>query len=174
VKAAEVEVATRACRTFGVPIDTGPQEALLAELCETKGVVAWYRSLVEQLPTHPEPAQPGEVVGGELDGLPVTVPAKPGIYGPTFHQSGIATGEAKPHILVTLWMEERKHLTTVAKAAHAAGIDERRVQIEEDKLDLFVAGMTEFAKQLGRDPSDPEVRKAGRAALTLIAGGKAA
>lgn len=37
-----------------------------------------------------------------------------GIYGPTFHVSGIPTGEAKPHVLWAMWQEQRAHLARVA------------------------------------------------------------
>lgn len=66
-----------------------------------------------------------------------------GIYGRTYHVSGIDTGEAKPHVLWVMWMEERKHLKTVAAEAHRCGIEARRQELAEQTArqvaDLFRA-----------------------------------
>lgn len=53
------------------------------------------------------------------------------IYGPTYHASGLKTGEAKPDVLWAMWQEERKHLAAVASAAEKAGIEARRVELIE-------------------------------------------
>lgn len=149
------ELARRACTTLGVSVEQHPAEALLGEVFRTRGAVDFYEALVQELPTHPE------------DG-------KAGVYGPTYHQSGIPTGEAKPHILVQLWMQERKHLVDATTAALKAGVDAKRLQIEEDKAALFADVLRSFAVELGHDPASEPVRRAFRAGLSVIAGGRAA
>lgn len=53
------------------------------------------------------------------------------IHGKTFHVSGIATGETRPHWAWLEWQQERKHLAAVAAAAEKAGIEARRVDLLE-------------------------------------------
>jgi hypothetical protein len=138
-KAQEI-VARRECDMLGVPVEVDPGEALILELWEAAGNVAFYRQLVQQLPTHPIPAKRIEVIGGPEDGEVEYEPAKSGIYAPTFHVSGRATGEAKPHILVQLYNDERKHYAAIAAAALRAGVEERRLRMaEEDAGKIFGA-----------------------------------
>src|SRR6185437_11369205 len=101
-RAAELEIARRECDRLGIQIEVDPGEALMQELWETAGNVAFYRAQVQQLPT---------------------------LYGRSYHVSGMPTGEAKPHVLVALYNEERKHLADVATAALRAGVEERRVRM---------------------------------------------
>lgn len=169
VAAARVQLARMACATLGVPVDIHPAEALIGECCETAGNVAYYRALVQQLPTHPEP---DEYIQGEEAGH--WERGEPGVYGRTYHVSGVPTGEAKPHILVTLYNEERKHLLAATTAALKAGVDAARVQIAEREASLIAEGFLAFAVACGLDPAAPKVREAFRAQLTLIAGGRAA
>jgi hypothetical protein len=165
--AAAAEVARRACNTLGLPIETGPGEALLQELCETVGNVAFYRSLVRQLPTHPDPdvyVQPEE---GEEEGH--WKRGQTGVYGRTYHVSGIPTGEAKPHILVVLYNAERKHLKEVSAAALNAGVQERAVAAMEDAATRMVAVLADYTERLGLDRESPAVLEAGSEALKLLA-----
>src|ERR1700723_564286 len=53
--AASMEIARRECAALGVPIDTTPDVALMDEVREACGNVAFYRQLVQELPTHPAP-----------------------------------------------------------------------------------------------------------------------
>jgi hypothetical protein len=136
-KAAQVEIAKRECVALGLPIDTTPADALMEEVREACGNVAFYRELVQQLPTHPadDVLVPAVEVEGE-DGKSQTIPAHwergdPGIYGRTYHVSGIPTGEAKPHVLLQLYNDERKRKLEAATAALRAGIEERQVRIAE-------------------------------------------
>lgn len=174
VKAAEAELARQACVKLGVAIDVHPAEALVREVCETAGNVEFYRSLVQELPTHPTAPKRTTVEGEPDDGATEWIPGESGIYGPTYHVSGIPTGEAKPHILVTLYNEERKHLLAATTAALKAGVEGRRVQLAEQEASLIAEGFRAFAISLGHDPAEPKVREAFRAQLTLIAGGRRA
>lgn len=174
VKAASTAMARQACASLGVPIATHPAEALLREVCETAGNVEFYRSLVAELPTHPIPAVKHTVEGGPDDGDVRWEPARPGVYAPTYHVSGIPTGEAKPHVLVALYNDERKHLLAVTTAALKAGVEARRVQLAEQEAGLIAEGFRAFAVACGLDPAAPKVREAFRAQLTLISGGRSA
>lgn len=147
-KAAEVEIARRECDRLGIPVEIDPGEALMQELWETAGNVAFYRALVQQLPTHPEPDV--FVTGGADDAGDYTLAhwerGAPGVYGRMYHESGLPTGEARPHVLVTLYNAERKHLTDVATAALRAGVEERRVRMAEaDAARIFGAQVAALA-----------------------------
>lgn len=133
-----MELARAACDTLGILVEIDPGEALLNELWEAEGNVAFYRALVQQLPTHPEPdlfvVGEGEDDDGHWDR------GETGVYGRTYHQSGIPTGEAKPHILVQLYNDERKHRLAVETACLKAGVEERRVRmIEADATKILGA-----------------------------------
>lgn len=54
-----------------------------------------------------------------------------GLYARTYHVSGLETGEAKPHVLWVMLMEERKHLRSVAVEAAKAGVEARRIELAE-------------------------------------------
>jgi len=165
VAAAEAELARRACVTLGVPVAIDPAEALLDELRRSYGNVLYLESLVRQLPTHPESDTTAPAAD---DGEARTVRGKPGVYGLTYHASGEATGDARPHILVTLYNEERKHYASVAAAALRAGVAQRVIELAEATARQVVDVLTEFAKRLGLDPASPAVREAGRHALELV------
>jgi hypothetical protein len=143
-RAAALEIARQECEVLGIPIETTPAEALIREVWEASGNVAFYRRLVQELPTHPEgriyvPPDGDEGKGYWGDG-------KVGVYGPTYHVSGIPTGEAKPHVLVVLYNDERKRLVDAASAALKAGVEERRVRIAEaDAERIMDAQMKAFA-----------------------------
>ncbi len=112
-QAASKEIAKRECDRLGVAIDTTPADALLNEVREAAGNVSFYRELVQDLNEHPSDA------------------GEPALYHPTHHASGEPTGEAKPHVLVVLYNEERARLREAAKAALHARIEERVVRMAE-------------------------------------------
>jgi hypothetical protein len=151
-KAAQTEIARRECVALGVPIDTTPADALMDEVREACGNVAFYRELIQALPTHPaaDVLVPEAILQNE-DGTTTVMPAhwergEPGIYGRTYHVSGIPTGEAKPHVLLQLYNEERKRKLDASAAALRAGIEERRVRIAEaDAERIETANVKAFA-----------------------------
>ncbi len=137
-----MEIARRECVALGLPIETTPADALMEEVREACGNVAFYRQLIQELPTHPEP---DEYVAGE-DGDGHWERGEPGIYGRTYHVSGIPTGEAKPHVLLQLYNDERKRKLDASSAALRAGIEERQVRIAEaDAERIEMANMRAFA-----------------------------
>jgi hypothetical protein len=154
-RAAEIELARRECLTLGIPIETHPIEALIHEVWEAAGNVAFYRQLVQQLPTHPvdDVLVPAVEVEGE-DGKPQTIPAHwergaSGVYGRTYHVSGIPTGEAKPHVLVVLYNDERKRLREASDSALRANVDERRVRIAEADAERITAAQMRALTAMG-------------------------
>jgi hypothetical protein len=130
-----------------VPIETDPEEALLNELWETVGNVEFYRSLIQELPTHPEPDR---VIGfNDNNDNPIYEHGAAGIYGRTYHLSGVPTGEAKPNILVSMYNDERKHLLNVISAAVRLGIEERRVRLEEGRANEVFRAITDSLTAMG-------------------------
>lgn len=158
-RAAQKEVARRECERLGLSVEVDPGEALIQELWETAGNVEFYRGLVERLPAHP--------VRGKSRRHD-----QPGVYAPTYHVSGIATGEAKSHILVQLYNDERKHLVAVAAAALKAGVEQRRVELAESQAQQLAIVVSAIVTDLGHDLTDPGTREIVR--LRLLQGGRAA
>lgn len=99
--------------TYGLPVETTPEQAILDEVQRTAGHVAWLEQQVHALTR-------GELVWG------ITKVKEGG------DDAGV-TEEAVPHALLRLYQEERKHLVTVCAAALRAGIEERRVKLAEQQ-----------------------------------------
>ena len=99
--------------TYGRPIETSPADALLSEVHRTAGHVKWLGDCVAELEEH------------EL------------IWGRTKDKWGGedrgTTEEAKPHVLLQLYQEERKQLVRVSAEAIRCGIEERRVKLAESQ-----------------------------------------
>ncbi len=105
----ERDEAERAVQTYGLPRDIAPDEALLEEVHRTAGHVAYLGALV-----------------GDLD--------RRGL-------KQYATGESgamfeRPSVWVELYQKERAHLVQVCRAALAAGLAERQVQLAERQGEL--------------------------------------
>jgi len=152
-KAASVELARIECETLGIPVETTPADALLEEVAEAKGNVTFYRRLIQELPTHPEP----DVFVVE-DGEGYWQRGATGIYGPTYHVSGIPTGEAKAHILVQLYNDERKRLRDASEGALKAGVEERRVRIAEADAERIMDALVGAAIAMGLGDRLEELR----------------
>jgi hypothetical protein len=146
VKAAEVELARIECATLGIPVAIHPAEALLAEVFEAQGNVVFYRRLIQELPTHPEP---DVYVVAEENGEGHWERGAIGVYGRTYHVSGVPTGEAKEHILVRLYNEERKRRREAAEGALKAGVEERRIQIAEADAERIMDAQVQALLAMG-------------------------
>jgi hypothetical protein len=105
------EQARQAVETYGLPLDVSPEDALLGEVRRTAGCVAYLDAVL---------AEKGR------DGLTqwVTVGGEDG------------GSYVRSSVWVDLHQRERAHLVAVCKAAIAAGIEERRVQLEERQGEL--------------------------------------
>lgn len=125
---AERAEAERAVATYGLPVDVDPREALLQEVHRTAGHVAWLAEVVAALSDDAlgwsvaEQTTRRVVIGQDRDG------------------DGGQEGEvvdtkrrAAPHVLVTMYQAERKHLREVSRDAVNAGVAERAVQLAEQQ-----------------------------------------
>jgi hypothetical protein len=158
VRKAEIEIARQACERLGLSIVGDPGDFLLSQVWEAAGNVEYYRSLAAQLPSHPDP----DIVEMGDDGERRYVRGDPGVYGRTYHVSGIPTGEAKRHILVQMYDDERDRLTKYIAEALKAGVEERRVRLAETSArDLLAA----VGRALTAAAVSPEQGEAFRRAL---------
>jgi hypothetical protein len=107
---------------YGLPRVIDPAEALLEEVHRTAGHVAWLQAAVAEFDA-------AALSWGVTSSVSKTSGEFPGID---------TTESAAPPVLLELYLRERKHLVDVAKAALAAGIDERRVRLAETQGLLIV------------------------------------
>lgn len=156
--------AVRAAATYGLPIDTDPGDALMAELARTAGHVHWLGQLVASLEHHddPHPTVLGDGGEREPDGPHVT---RSGLK--QYTRTEKFTVE-QPSVWVQLYQQERKHLTAVATALLRAGVEERQVKIVEQQAEQLADAMRRLVEALGLDPAEERVRTAMRASLTLV------
>lgn len=132
--------AQAACESLGLRIDTTPAEALLDDIRETVANIAYYRARVQELNE---------------------------VYGSTYHASGEPTGKAEPHVLVNLYNEERRHLTTVSSAALKAGVDLAVIEAIRQRGDFLVEFIRGVLERLGLQ-DDPRALEAVRAELVAV------
>lgn len=111
-KYAQTEQARELVKTYGLPINVSPVEALLDEVRWTAGHVAWLRARVQ-----------------ETEEQKLTV----GVAEQVIDSEGGKTVKIKtaPSVWVQLYREERKHLVEVCAAALRAGIEERQIRLAE-------------------------------------------
>jgi hypothetical protein len=112
--------ARKAVITFGLPRDISATDALMEEVRYTAGHVVWLREQVQAI-------TPADLVWGMTEQAEKNA---------TEFSGTDTTYAAKPNIWLELYYRERKHLLDVTKAAVAAGIEERRVRLEESKGQL--------------------------------------
>lgn len=124
----KAEVVRDGHRRLGMALDVEPAEALLGLIAEAASNVAVLRTLVTPLNHSPY------ATGDEDDGAD---DAAPGIYARTYHESGKATGEAKPHVLVAMYDAERDRLAKLAEKAISLGLREREVRLAEQQGQLL-------------------------------------
>lgn len=145
ITAAHLEIAKNECATLGIPIETTPADALIQEVWEACGNVEFYRGLVQELRTHPEP----DVFVTDDDDGGHWERGEAGMYGRTYHVSGLPTGEAKEHILLRLYNDERKRKLEASAAALRAGVDERRVRLAEADATWITAAQVKQLELMG-------------------------
>lgn len=110
------EGAAKALLSLGMPIEANPQQALLEQVWEAFGNVAFLRSRVKDLGL--EPAVAGR------------------------------SGDARPHIFVTMYNEERDRLAKMCQLAVGAGIAERAIAMAEQQAEAIVAVVTRVLDSL--------------------------
>lgn len=99
--AADREISKQRMRTYGVPIDTDPLNALLGEVRRSAGIVAWLESRVGDLN---EDGQGEQLLDKTM-------------FGP------------KPAIWIKLFSDERAHLARVCKMAIDSGVQQELLDI---------------------------------------------
>jgi hypothetical protein len=139
---AQKEAATSIMKTYGVnsPIRTDPVEGLLQEIARTAGHIVW---LALQIGEIDQPA----LIGGEQ-----SFTLKTGSEAGETTTVGPAV-----HVLLGLYLTERKHFASVCARAAAANIDERQVRLAEKQGELV--GQILSAILDGLDLSDEQVEK---------------
>lgn len=128
--------AERAVKTYGLPVDISPAEALLDEVKWAAGHVRWLRDRIQEIEQDALSwGKTSEVVkdSGEFPGVDVT-------------------HSAAPPVLLELYSRERKHLLDVCKAAIAAGIEERRVRLAESQGALLADVIRRILGELDLTP----------------------
>ncbi len=132
-EAKAMEAARKAVVTFGLPRDISAIDALMEEVRWTAGHVAWLREQVQAL---------------EADALTWGIREQSEKNATEFTGTD-TTYAAMPNIWLELYYRERKHLVEVTKAAIAAGIEERRVRLEEAKGQLVAEIIRRITGRLG-------------------------
>jgi hypothetical protein len=136
----EAAEAAEAARSFGLPVEVDPQQAIIQELHRTAGVVAWL----------------GQIVG-DLDRDRIAQGVSK-IETRTGFQAGRAvTVEAQVNVWVRLWQDERKHLAQVAAAAHKTGIDVAQTKIAETTAQMLVACLTRVFDRLALSDQQQQI-----------------
>ena len=149
--AAQRVMAIQACDRLGLEIDVSAEEALLTEVRECAGNVAFYRRLVQELDEHPA----ADIYDEENEHWQR---GEPGIYGRTYHVSGVPTGEGKPHVLVVLYNQERDRLRAVATEVLKAGVEARRLQLAEADAAMLLAAHATALINMGLEARLEEFR----------------
>ena len=134
---------------LGGSIDIDPGEALVGQVREAAANVEVLRAAVAAL-------DPGR---GLVSAAPTAILAADGdltegIYGPD-HQ-----GDGKPHVLVTMYSDERDRLVKYAKLALDSGIAERVVRMAEQQAQVMARAFAETFDVLAAEMSPELVRKA--------------
>ncbi|GGM27008.1 hypothetical protein GCM10011608_09780 [Micromonospora sonchi] len=115
--AGQKALAEQAVKTFGLPREIDPRDALLEEVHRTAGAVAWLHEQVQAL-------TPDQVVWGKTEEVDKQAGEFPGVD--TKHA-------AEVNVWVQLWRAERAHLVKVCEKAIGAGLEERRVRLAEQQ-----------------------------------------
>jgi DNA-binding TFAR19-related protein (PDSD5 family) len=109
------QLVTRAMATYGLPRDILPAAALLEEVRYAAGHVAWLRGKVAEL-------EPEALTWGV---------AEKATKEATEHPGADTIERAALNVWLEAYHRERRYLLDVSKAALAAGVEERLVQLAE-------------------------------------------
>lgn len=133
--------ARQAVVTYGLPLDVSPGDALLDEVRYTAGHVAWLRERVREL-------EERDLVWGMTEQAEKTA---------TEFKGTDTTYGATPNVWLELYMDERRHLVAVARAAIAAGIEERKVRLAEQQGALVASVIRGILSDLKLTPGQREL-----------------
>jgi hypothetical protein len=79
-----------------------------------------------------------------------------------------AAGVEIPAVWLELYQHERQHLARVARDSLSAGVEERRVKLDEETGRQIATAIRAIVAALGHDPMAPEVRAIVRRELTAV------
>lgn len=120
---------------LGLAIAVDDGDALVAMRDEAAGNVAVLRVMVQQLKDPDKVLIDPDEFLDTLQGERAQT-----LYVRLFHQTGKPTGEAKPHVLVAMYNDERDRLAKLDEICVKLGLEARRVRVEEATVTL-VAGV---------------------------------
>ena len=147
-----VERVRHAAATYGLKVETTPEQAILDEVQWTAGHVAWLRGQVQQIEAEPAPGGDGD--GDDADGAQPRRDSL--IWGVTRRKTGGedhgVTEEAAAHIYLKLYQQERAHLVKVCETAIRCGIEERRVRLAEQQGHLVAQTIRSILADLNLSP----------------------
>lgn len=135
--AAQREQAAVAVATYGLPVDIDPREALLAEVRRSYGAVMWLEAQVRAV-------APDALVRGTRG---VNRMVKVGTEAGTTTTTDVGPAV---NVWLDLFYRERSHLVAVCRAAVAAGIEERRIRLEEQQ-GAQIAASFQFIQDTARE-----------------------
>ena len=147
-KSAQKKRAKKARDTLGLPVEIDPATALLEEVWRSQGHVVWLGEMVKRLR------------------------AKDLSWGRTKRDHQGTTYEAKTNAYVALYNDERKHLVRVSAEAVKAGVEEKRLSLEESRANLIVTMLAGIFDDLDlTEEQGAKLDELVPKALLMIAGG---
>lgn len=149
VKAAQRARMVDEMRTYGIPIDTTPEQALLDEINRCAGHVAWLQDKVQQL-------SDVDLVWGMDSAKSIMSAETPAellelAQGRELYEAVMKAGAS---VWLRLYQEERKALVTACAIAIKNGLDERKVQLAERQGMQLAAVMREVLVRMGVPASE--------------------
>lgn len=139
-KHAQKVMAKQAAATYGLPVETTAEDALLAEVNRANGIVLWLEDIIRNL-------SPDQLVWGvaeakrmeELDDVEEL--AGGDMRDRKMYELVMKAGA---NTWLTLYQQERKALLDVASTVVKLGLDERRVRLAErqgNQLSAIIRGL---------------------------------
>jgi hypothetical protein len=138
---------------LGEQLDVTPTEAMLMSVREAAGNVAYLRSLVQQLSSEVDDHGRAPVVIDD-DGVARVEQAWVG--------AGLATRtsptdwKANPHVLVSMYNEERDRLVRFAKLCRDSGVEEAKLAWEMQQGEWLVRTLDTVLEKLGLTPEQQD------------------
>lgn len=151
-----VENAKSLSHTYGTPIQTTPEQALMDELFRTQGHVLWLQERIT-----------GSNVTDMIQAMWVGQRSS-GYLSPTELEEYTKTGGS--YLWMQLYLKEREHLTNLSLKAIGLGLTERQISLQEKVVDQIGGAVMHLLQSLGIDTEDVDVRAKAYVALTTAAG----
>lgn len=154
-------------------LNVSPAELLL----HTNRVAAYDCELLERMLStlELEPEKQAFVKVKNADGQDQLVPMSTelkALYGPTYHLTGVWTGEGKPHPLWDMHEAAQKRAHLISSTCLKLKLKEEEAESNRIVALSFADAMRGLAQALGHSLTDPAVRDAMRQQLERVSGGK--